>query len=211
MLAVALDPGTEPAGLDAGPARLCVVTRKVRPMTELIRFVAAPDGNVMADLKHKLPGRGVWVSAERNAVAEAVKRGAFARGLRRPVRAAPDLPDTVEAQFLRAVLDALAIAQKAGAVAAGFVRVEKALTGPDIAAVLHAAEAGHDGVRKIESALRGRNIRVISGLTSAQLDLALARSNVVHAALLAGRPSETVLARYDRLEHYRTQPAPTGG
>src|SRR6202158_5990271 len=71
--------------------RMCAVTREVRPIGELIRFVVAPSGEVVADLKRKLPGRGLWVSASRQAIAEAVRRHQFQRGFKRDVRVAPTL------------------------------------------------------------------------------------------------------------------------
>ncbi len=79
----------------AGRTRMCALTREVRPEAELIRFVAAPDGSVVADLKAKLPGRGIWLGAERSIVAEGVKRNVFQRGLKKPVKPADDLADKV--------------------------------------------------------------------------------------------------------------------
>src|SRR5215470_15026374 len=107
------------AALDAGPRRvpgterMCIVTREVRPVTEMIRFVIGPDGHVVPDLKRRLPGRGVWVTATRAAVAEAVKRRAFARGFKTEARLAPDFTDEVERLLKQSVLDALSIAHKA--------------------------------------------------------------------------------------------------
>jgi uncharacterized protein len=199
--------------LDAGPRsrdreRLCVATRTVRPVTDLIRFVVGPDGEAVPDLKSKLPGRGVWVTGTRDALGEAIKRKVFARGFKRDVRLAADLLNRTERLLEKAVLDALAIAGKGGFVAAGFAKVEAALAHEEIAALLHAAEASPDGVRKLDAALRRRPqthpVTVISTLTVAQLDLALGRPNVVHAALLAGPASDTFLARSRRLERFRT-------
>src|SRR6266487_5748203 len=116
--------------MDAGPRkkaaateRLCVATRRVKPITDMIRFVVGPDGQVVADLKRKLPGRGVWVTATRQALAEAIRRKTLARAFKREVRVEPDLADRVEALLERSALDALAIARKAGALAAGFAKV----------------------------------------------------------------------------------------
>src|SRR5208283_5490345 len=130
--------------LDTGPRsreleRLCVATRTVRPVSDLIRFVIGPDGEAVADVKSKLPGRGIWVTATRDAVGEAIKRKAFARGFRREVRLASDLVARTERLLERAVLDALAVAGKAGLVAAGFAKSETALTHDDAVALLHAA------------------------------------------------------------------------
>jgi len=202
--------------LDSGPRaraaeRLCVATRTVRPVSDLIRFVVGPDGDAVPDVKHRLPGRGVWVTATQQALDEAIRRKAFARGFKREVRLPSDLVARTERQLERAVLDALAIAGKAGLVAAGFAKAEAALERGNAIALLHAAEASPEGIRKLDSALRrgpGRPLPVIGFLTSAQLDLALNRPNVVHAALLAGPGSETFLARVARLTRFRTGISP---
>jgi hypothetical protein len=206
------------AELDTGPRsgapgmeRFCTVTRTVKPVDELIRFVVAPDGAVVPDLKRKLPGRGIWITASRAALAEAVKRNAFARGFRRDVKVAPDLVTRTEALLERAALDALAIAGKAGLVASGAFRVEHSLADGPVMGLVHACDAAADGVRKLDAALRrnigaeAEKIPVIRAFTSAQLDLALARTNVVHAALLAGSASSTFLARCARLDGFRSE------
>src|SRR5208283_4340439 len=118
--------------LDTGPRsreleRLCVATRTVRPVADMIRFVIGPDGEAVPDIKRKLPGRGVWVTATQDALDDAIKRKAFARGFRREVRLPGDLVARTERLLERAALDALAIAGKAGLVAAGFAKVEAAL------------------------------------------------------------------------------------
>jgi uncharacterized protein len=201
---------------DRGPpkaartARLCVVTREVKPIEEMIRFVLGPDGTVVPDLKRKLPGRGVWVTARRTILADAVARGAFRRGFKSDMEVSKDLPLAVERLLERSVLDALAIARKAGEVVAGFTKVEIAIASQPIIALLRATDASEDGQRKIAAALRQRfsegaeKILTISAFTSAQLDLALSRPNVVHAALLAGRAGDTVLARWSLLDRFRT-------
>ncbi len=201
---------------DSGPhraapatARLCVVTREVKPIDEMIRFVVGPDRAVVPDLKRRLPGRGVWVTARRDVLAQAVRRGAFRRAFRGDVNVAPDLADTVDALLERAVLEALAIARKAGQAVTGHAKVMAAAENGTATAVLHAREARADGARRTTAALRrghassGGNVVFIEAFTSTQLDLALARPNVVHAALLAGRASETVLARWGTLARYR--------
>src|SRR6185437_582517 len=174
MLAIA-----EPADLDDGPrtnrsatTRMCAVTRQVRPIGELIRFVVAPSGEVIADLKRKLPGRGLWISASHAAVAEAVRRHQFSRGFKRDVRASASLAD------------------EAGQVVPGFAKVEDVLLRRQAAILLHAADGAADGIRKLDGIVKKmaadsgetREIPVITALASAELDLALGRSNVIHAA-----------------------------
>jgi len=180
----------------------------------MIRFVVGPNAEAVPDVKRKLPGRGIWITATHAAVEEAVKRNVFARGFKRDVRAARDLAVQTELLIERAALDALAIAGKAGTVVSGFSRVEEAAGRDDIVALIRAAEAGDDGKRKLTAALnrntagKSREIVVIDAFTGAQLDLALNRPNVVHAALLAGPGSETFLTRAARLIRFRTGISP---
>ncbi|HVL72511.1 MAG TPA: RNA-binding protein [Beijerinckiaceae bacterium] len=191
------------------PERTCIVTREVRPPDGMIRFVVGPDGRVVPDLRHKLPGRGAWVSATRDAVATAVKRRLFARAFKAEVKAPESLPDEIEAALRVDLRQALALANKAGAVVTGFAKVEAAIAGGGVTALVHAAEAAEDGRRKLAGALRKRLGDAISGfpiaddLTGDELDLALGRSNVIHAALVAGAGSDGFLARWRRLRFYR--------
>jgi predicted RNA-binding protein YlxR (DUF448 family) len=207
--------------LDAGPRkggpggeRLCAATRTVKPVGELIRFVVGPDG-VVPDVKRKLPGRGLWITADRTTLEDAIARKVFARGFKRDVRVAPELADQTERLLVRSALDALAIAGKAGLVASGFSKVEAALARAEVVALLHASDGGADGLSKLRSALRQRpdekTIAIVSVFNSAQLDLALGRINVVHAALLAGPASDTFLGRFARLERFRSGETGGGG
>lgn len=212
--------------LDNGPrtdrsatVRMCAVTRQVRPIDELIRFVVSPQSEVLADLKRKLPGRGLWVTASRQTVAEAVKRHQFSKGFKREVRVAPTLAADTEALLVRGAIDALAMAAKAGQVVAGFSKVEGALEGafkgpskgPAVHALIHASDGAPDGIRKLDAIVRQNTgnleesspFPVVTALTSEQLDLALGRSNVIHAALLAGPASKTFLSRSQILVRYR--------
>ena len=215
MLATAdLDTDHGPRTDRSATLRMCAVSREVRPVDELIRFVVAPSGEVIADLKRKLPGRGLWISASREAVAEAVRRHQFTRGFKRDVRAAPTLAIDTEIQLERFVVEALAMAAKAGQVVSGFSRVAEILQGrgPNpVRALIHASDGAADGIRKLNAMIRrnGENdgdfagIPIVKTLTSTQLDLALGRTNVIHAALLVGAASNTFLSRSQMLVRYR--------
>jgi uncharacterized protein len=204
--------------LDNGPRtdrsatmRMCAVTREVRPIDELIRFVVSPQGEVIPDLKRKLPGRGLWVSASHRTVAEAVRRNQFSKGFKRDLRVAPTLVADTEALLVRSVIEALAMAAKAGQVVSGFSKVEGVLEQRQAQALIHASDGAADGIRKLDAIVRqnaGINdetpeFPVVTALTSEQLDLALGRSNVIHAALLAGPASKTFLSRSHVLVRYR--------
>ena len=209
---LARTPQTTHEELDGGPRkggpgteRLCAVSRAVKPVDDLIRFVVGPDG-IVPDLKRKLPGRGLWVTADRHTLKDAVAKNVFARGFKREVRVTPELVAETERLLARSALDALAMAGKASLVVAGFAKVETAIAREDIGGIIHAQDAAADGVAKLSGALRRRGdsapIAVVQAFTTAQLDLALGRSNVVHAALLAGPANDTFLARFARLERF---------
>lgn len=187
--------------------RMCALTRSVRPEAELIRFVAAPDGSVVADLKARLPGRGVWIGVDRAAVAEAVRRNVFQRALKQPVSAAPDLADQVAERLKDAALGRLGLASKARAAVAGFAKTEAAIGGRDFAGLIVAADAAEDGRRKMEQALHRRfgetvPVPVIGLFSSEELGLAMGRPNVIHAAVLHGPAGRSFLGAADRLQRY---------
>jgi len=197
----------------AGSERFCAATGAVQPVADMIRFVVAPDGQVVADLRRRLPGRGIWITATRAALDTAIERKAFGRSLRQEVRPAAELIEATERLIESEVLSALAIAHKAGKVAIGFGKAEAALDRgrAPVAALMHACDAAADGSRKLDARLRlrseadGIEVAVVVNFTSLQLSLALGRPNVIHAALLAGRESETFLARIGRLDRFRSE------
>lgn len=204
--------------LDHGPRtersatmRMCAVSREVRPVDELIRFVISPQGDVVPDLKRKLPGRGMWITASREVVAEAVRRHHFGRAFRRELRVPQTLPADVEALLVRSVTEVLGIAAKARQIVAGFGKVESALQEGTVEVLIHASDGAADGIRKLDMLARQNDgnrgsrsrIPVVTALKSIELDLALTRSNVIHAALLAGPASKSFLSRSQMLVRYR--------
>jgi predicted RNA-binding protein YlxR (DUF448 family) len=198
---------TEAAQRREGRTRMCAVTRAVLPEAELIRFVASPDGALVADLKAKLPGRGVWVGAERERVAEAVKRNVFQRSLNRPLTPAADLPDQVAARLRDVALGRLGLARKAGAILAGFGKVEAAIGQERLAALILASDAAEDGKRKIAQAIYrrfGENspLPLLRLFGSEELGLAMGRPNVIHAAVLQGPAGTSFVEAAIRLQRY---------
>ena len=190
------------------PERTCIVTREAQASAGLIRFVLGPDQQVYPDLKHRLPGRGVWVTARSDMVEEAAKRRLFSRAFKAEAKASETLAQDVERLLRDDLRQGLALATKAGAVITGFHKVESAITDKPIVALIHAAEAAEDGRRKIANQLRKRlgdaisSFPVIQDLSNDELDLALGRSHVIHAALVAGAGSDGFLNRWHRYRSY---------
>lgn len=192
----------------APTTRTCIVTREEKPAEALMRFVLGPAGEVVPDLKRKLPGRGVWVTAERGMVAEAVKKRMFSRGFGEDAKADAALVDLIDRLLVDAALGTLGLARKAGLVVTGFAKVDTALRRGQAIGLVHAAEAAEDGQRKLRAVLAhrpdgGRAIPVVRAFSGTQLDLALGGGNVIHAAVLAGRAGEIFLERHAALLRYR--------
>lgn len=189
--------------------RTCIVTRQTRPPEDMLRFVAGPDGAVVPDLKRNLPGRGCWVGAEKSLVEKAVAKQLFARALKGPAKAAPDLAERVDSLMSSAALGALGLARKAAVVALGAAKVEAAARAGKAAAVLHAAEASQDGVRKILAARKavfhagGPDVPAYKLFSEAEMSLALGATNVIHAAVLDKGPGAAALKRVRALAAYR--------
>jgi len=191
------------------PLRLCAVTRTRKPPDALIRFVLSPEGAIVPDLARRLPGRGVWIGATRRELAAAVRQKVFARSLKCPVLVPDDLLDRVESLIKRRLAEAVSLARKAGVLVTGFAKVEELIGNGRAVLLLHAADAASDGVAKLDRkfrALRGPGAEVeatVRELTSAELSLAIGRSNVVHAAASGGGACRRIAYEASRLRHYR--------
>jgi hypothetical protein len=192
---------------------MCIVTREVKPTDELVRFVLAPDHSVVPDVRCELPGRGVWVSADNRTVETAIAKNVFARGFKCAVRGGGDLVDMVGMLLSRRALGLLSLAQKAGLVRTGFVKVQKLLDERRAAILLHAADGADDGARKITGkakAARGdeAELPTVRGFTSEELSLALGRANVIHAALTDAKLSNEFYLTARKYEKYWQGGAP---
>lgn len=189
--------------------RTCIVTRRPAGPDELIRFVVGPDGAVVPDLKRNLPGRGCWVTADREHVDKAAKKGLFGRALKAGPDVPADLGGMVDGLLAKSALGALGLARKAGAVALGATKVEAAVRNGTALLVLHATEASEDGLRKIAQARRatahlgGPEIRAYKLFSEQELGLALGGTNVIHAAVLAGDAGRAAEKRTVALDRYR--------
>ena len=189
--------------------RTCIVTRRQAGPDELIRFVVGPDKAVVPDLKRNLPGRGCWVTADREHVDKAAKKGLFGRAFKAQVTVPADLGGMVDLLLARAALGALGLARKAGALALGATKVEASVRSGAARLVLHATEASADGLRKIAQARRatahagGPEIRAYKLFSEQELGLALGGTNVIHAAVLAGDAGRSAEKRMVALDRYR--------
>jgi uncharacterized protein len=200
------------SGEESGSERTCIATGAKGAPEAMLRFALGADGSVVPDIRRKLPGRGVWTRLNAEAVRRAAAKGAFARAFRAKVEASAGLADAVDALLERDALQSLSMANKAGMVVSGAFKVDSAIENGGIAILIEASDGAADGIAKRAKALRAKvgpagTIARINLFSSGQLDLALGKANVIHAALKSGAASSAFLARAERLRTYRASEA----
>lgn len=199
---------------DDGRARKCIVTGEVRSEAQLIRFVVSPDGEVVPDVAVKLPGRGIWLSADRKSLETAIAKNAFSKAAKAAVKPAANIADTVVRQLVVRMQGDLGIARKAGNIVMGFDSVMRAFdTKQPPKLLVEAADGADDGHRKLVGAARSRGLdfAVIAALTIEEMSLALGRGNVIHAALKPGPLAERLIVDAGRLSGFRPGRKPLVG
>jgi len=181
--------------------RRCIVTGETQPKAGLIRFVVGPENLIVPDLLEKLPGRGIWVSAERGALQMAIKKGLFARGAKQAVTVPDGLIDAVETGLVRRVVDLISLARKAGSAVTGFEKVKSWLMTEHARVLIQASDGSGRGKSKLRPP-EGNN-SFIGILTANELGLAFGRENVIHGALAAGGLTKRVVEEAARLKGLR--------
>lgn len=181
--------------------RRCIATGEVQPKGGLIRFAAAPDGRIVPDVLEKLPGRGIWVAANRKALEKAVAKKLFARSAKKPVELPADLVEQTEAALLRHLVDLISLARKGGIAIAGYEKVKGWLLTEQAQVLIQASDGSERGKSKLRPP-RGEG-RFIGILTASELGLAFGRENVIHGALAAGGLTTRVVEEANRLTGVR--------
>lgn len=190
------------------PERKCILSGEHGARGELIRLAIGPEGQVLPDLRAKAGGRGAWIGVDKAALETAMTKGklkgALARAFKSGELRIPDeLPQIIEDGLRRAALDRLGLEARAGALLTGSDKIAEAARRGNVTLLLHAEDAGEDGNRKLDQALRvgldaeGQDVRgVVIPLPRTILSMALGRDNVVHIALTvpasAGRVADAL-------------------
>lgn len=183
------------------PERRCIVTGESQPRGGLIRFVVGPDATVVPDVAGKLPGRGMYVSVDRSAIEQAVKRRLFSRAAKMQVTAPEGLADQVHDLMTRRVIDSVSMARKAGQAVAGYEKTRDWLRNEEAEVLIQA----HDGSERGKTKLRppdGAETH-ITCLSAGEIGLAFGREHVIHAALAAGGLCTRVVEEAAKLARLR--------
>lgn len=190
-------------------ARRCLVTREAREPDRMIRFVLDPAGRVVPDVHGRLPGRGMWLSADRNVLNKAVAANLFARAARTRVQVEADLAARVERLLVGRALDSLGLARRAGQVVMGFDQVRACLRSSGAAVLIAAADGAADGRRKLRRL--ASDLPVITAFSKAELGAALGREGVVHVAVAPGGLARRLIDDVRRLAGFRIEALATAG
>jgi predicted RNA-binding protein YlxR (DUF448 family) len=222
----ALDAATPIPEVDGGPPRIgkasgeperrCIATMERRAQSQMIRFVLGPDNQVVPDIAARLPGRGAWVTASRDGLQQAVKRGAFARAFKAQAKTGPDLAGQTEDLLVKGILSMIGMAKRAGDLTLGFEQVREAVRSARPACLMAAANASEDQRNKVLALVRGlygpqpgespkdtRLPPVIACFSDEELGMALGRERVVHACLKQGRIAHAWMGELARLAGFR--------
>ena len=151
VLAIAMTQSDLTVPAAPGPMRTCIATGVEGAPEQMIRFVVGPEGDIVPDLARRLPGRGMWVRAERAALERAVEKKLFAKAARAPVKATAELVDRVEHLLLERTLADLGRARRAGRAVAGYVKVEQMIGRHQVGLLVVADEANGDGLQKLRA------------------------------------------------------------
>jgi len=190
-----------------------LVTHQVMDESRLIRFVPAPDGSVAPDLARKLPGRGLWVAADRVSLETAVKKNLFSRAAKATMKPAADLADTVESLLMRRCLDQLGLARREGVLISGFEKSLANVRSGKAAWIIEAADGSADGRGKLLSLAKHMTPppKVCGVFTADDLSLALGLENAIHAVLLEGGRADRWTIEVERLAGFRPLLPPEWG
>ena len=164
--------------------RRCIVTGEARAREELLRFVVDPSGQLIPDIAGRAPGRGIWLSADRDSVKTALSRKLFARAARQSLVIDPELESKIELLLVTRCVELIGLARRAGQAVAGFEKVRARLKHGDAGTLLAALDGAEDGREKLRRLAPGQT--VLACLTSEELGRAFGRDHAVHAVLAPG-------------------------
>jgi len=196
--------GGRPKSQDDASTRRCIVTRTALPKSGMIRFVVGPEGQLVADILGRLPGRGIWVSADRGTLDHALGKRLFARAAKTDVKVPDTMADDVEAMLTRRVIDLIALARKAGEAVAGYEKVKSWLATGQGSILVQASDGSTRGKTKLRTPPDGT---FVGCLSAGEIGLAFGRESVIHGAVTAGGLGDRIVEEATRLAGFRQ----TGG
>lgn len=183
------------------PERRCIVSGETTPKHGLLRFVVGPDNVIVPDLGERLPGRGIWVSADRQSLQTASAKKLFARSAKAQVTVPEDLITRVEALLVKRCMDIIGLARRSDRLVFGYDRVLEVLEQGSVGLVLIALDAGGGRHDIIETAKKG--VPITGGLTNLEMGEAAGKGVVSFLTIQRGGLAESLHRECERLTGFR--------
>jgi len=187
-----------------------IASGELRDPADMLRLAFGPDGQIVPDIYAKLPGRGAWIEASREAVDKAVRAGAFARSAKRKVTIPDNFADMIEAGLSARVLGMIGMAKRAGQLESGFENVRSCARTGELAVRIEACDGQPDGRSKIRVVVKALSKELetpmptlLGCFNSAELGKVVGRDNMVHACVHNGKMAKALLHEIDRLAGFR--------
>lgn len=194
---------------ESGPGtRRCIATGKPVDPAGMIRFVVSPEDEIVPDILGKLPGRGIWVSAQAEALERAERRNLFPKAAGRKVRVAPGFRGRVESSLVKRIVELISLARKSGGAVAGFERAKAALETGKAGVLIQASDGSPRQLGKLRPGEKGEGV---SCLSAEELGRAFGRESATHVALHNGNLASLVIREAARLSALRQSPESPGG
>ncbi len=162
----------------------------------MLRFVVGPERQLVFDVSATLPGRGLWLSADRDVIETALKRGVFPRAAKQQLVVAPDLASQVEAALIQRIFDLVGLARRSGAAIAGFEKAREWLTSGKAGLVMQAVDGS---VEERARFVGGRDVPVVAVFSGARLGKIFGREQAVHVVIAPGRLAKMIEIEAGRL------------
>ncbi len=180
--------------------RKCIATGQVLSKSQLVRFVLGPNSVIYPDTENKLPGRGIWVKADRSAIMQAQKGQLFSRAAKQSAECLENLAEQVENLVANRIIKLIGLSRKSGQCVCGYEKVKDWLK-KDIAKVLIQSS---DGSNREKSRLRTpADGQFIGWLSSKELGKVFGRENITHCALASGGLTQRIVEDAQRLKGLR--------
>lgn len=183
------------------PQRRCIATGQIREKEDLLRFAVSPDDLLVLDIQMNLPGRGIWISCNRQSVELAIKKKLFARSAKQPVSVPDELVQKIETVLSQRCLALLGLGRKSGLVTVGFAKVEKALKSKKASILIAASDGAEDGRQKLKR-IAG-TLPVIDAFNIDELSQALGKENIVHASVGSSGLTKKIMIAVSQLSRFR--------
>lgn len=191
------------------PQRKCAVTQQVADRDALLRFVLDPAGCVTFDSGKRLPGRGIWLTPQRDVLETAVKKNVFGRAAKAPATVPGNLVARVEQQIRKTKLDRLGLARRSGALIVGTEKTRDKLRQGKLALLVLASDGSPQTTAPLVHLAGQTQTEVLVSESALELAQALGRATAVCSGVLDARMAAIILADHALHSGVGLPPQPT--